>query len=674
MKQSMSNIDVRLTLLELQQAAEGAFIKNVYQYGDIFVLKLYQPAGGTSQLLIQPGQRIHLTEYRRAAPRVPPKFCTVLRKYLRDKRVNSIKQHDLDRIVVIEIGEEDSRYKIVAELFGSGNLLLLDPEDSIFVAMRYRRMKDRNIVPKASYAFPPQRGVDIFSLESTSFQELISDSSASVVRTLASRLNLDSLSCEEICALAGLAPTKKVSELTGQEMKDLQSGLDLFAEKLKMGVCDPCVVQEDDIEEEELQPIAFLPFKFEVYDDRTCETFETFSKAIDSFFGVTDAELADEEVKDAFMKERKRLQTIVDKQSESISRLEANAADLRVSGEAIYSHFQIVQEILNTISDARTSGLSWKEIMSRIEEGKKKNIPSAAAIKRIVPSLGKIEVSLSGTDVALDIRKSPQDNAAAAYDQAKKSEAKAKGAMKQIEQTKSKLDELTVSAVETDVTAPRAVKVRKKLWYEKFRWFRSSEGYLVLGGRDAKTNERLAKRQMGPNDVFLHAALHGAPYVVIKVPDEAPGELTLREAAQFAVTFSRGWQDGLSSGEAYWVNPEQVSFTPPSGEYLPAGAVMIYGTKNYIRNVPIELTVGVILEEDYAIPFSGPHTAVSAHSDYYLRVAPGNTKKGQLAKIILSQIRNKVPEEQTHLIEEIPDEEIMRVLPAGDGRVVGGSE
>ncbi|MFX1367024.1 MAG: NFACT family protein, partial [Promethearchaeota archaeon] len=176
MKENMSNIDIRLILPELQRASEGAFIKNVYQYRDVFVLKLYQPAGGTSQLLIQPGRRIHLTEFRRVAPRTPPKFCTVLRKYLKDRKVMSVAQHDLDRIVVIEIGDETSSHKIVAELFGNGNLLLLDPEDSIFIAMRYRRMKDRDVVPKAAYEFPPLRGEDVFSMKPDSFEDLLSDS------------------------------------------------------------------------------------------------------------------------------------------------------------------------------------------------------------------------------------------------------------------------------------------------------------------------------------------------------------------------------------------------------------------------------------------------------------------------------------------------------------------
>ncbi|MHA2432956.1 MAG: ribosome rescue protein RqcH [Candidatus Thorarchaeota archaeon] len=667
MKETMSNTDIRLILPELREAAEGSFVKNVYQYGDVFVLKLYKPAGGTSQLLFEVGHRIHLTEFRHVAPRVPPKFCTALRKYLRERRVLSVSQHDLDRIVVIEIGDESSSHKLVVELFGNGNLLLLDPNDTIFVAMRYRRMKDRAVVPKANYEFPPPRGIDILALEMESFAGVLADSNANVVRTLASRLNLGALSCEEICALSGVDPSAKVSDLDSQAMKDLAGGFLQFKEKFKNGINEPRVVYDES--EEEQSSIAFIPFMYEVYNGLPTETFPSFSQAIDSFFGVSDVEMVEEELQDAHAKERSRLERIIEKQEEGIVRLRTKAENLRTSGEIIYSHFQIVQEILDTISNARAGGLSWTEIMERVEEGKKRGIASAKCIERIVPSQAKIIVTLSDVEASLDIRRNAQDNASLAYEQAKKAESKTAGAQRQIEKTRVKLQELEKTRIESEVQVAQPVKLRKKRWYEKFRWFISSEGYLVIGGRDAKTNERLAKRQMDPNDVFLHASIHGAPYVIVKVLDSPPGEQTLKEAAQFAVTFSRAWQDGLSSGEAYWVNPEQVSFSPPSGEYLPTGAVMLYGTKNYIRSVPVELTVGVILEDDYAIPVSGPPSAISVLTEYHIRVIPGEGKKGQLVKNMSNALKGMVPEEKSHLIEQIPQEDLMRVLPAGGGKI-----
>lgn len=665
----MSNTDIRLILPELAKVAEGAFIKNVYQYSDIFVLKVYQPGGGTYQLLIEPGKRIHLTEYRRKAPRVPPKFCTVLRKYLRDRRILSVKQHELDRIVIIEVGEENDSHKLVAELFGRGNILLLDNEDTIFTALHYKKMRDRDIIPKATYEFPPQRGRDILDVDTQDLESIIMDSKANLVRTLASRLNLDSLSCEEICKLADLEPKTKASSLDEEAVINLRNGLEEFTEKLREGVSNPrIIIDEEEDEEDETEYLSFVPFEFETYEDLPFESYDTYSQAIDEYFGLAGAEEEQEEILDAAAKERKRLQRIIEKQQESIERLESQAEQLRKEGELIYSHFQVVQEILSTITKARSDGIPWDEIISRVEKGKEQGIESTKLIERIIPSQAKIVIRVNDSVIELDMRKSVQENASKAYEAAKKAERKTQGAKKQIEKTKAKLDEIDLSELEIE-TKVRAVKIRKKKWYEKFRWFKSSEGYLVLGGRDVKTNEQLAKRHMTANDVFLHASLHGAPYTIIKVPDKPPSEITLREAAQFAVTFSRAWQDGLTSGEAYWVDPEQVSFSPPTGEYLPTGAVMIYGNKNYITRLPVEISVGVIIEEEHAIPISGPPSAISSNTDYHIWVIPGTVKKGQLVKNIRNALIDQVPEESKHLITQIPQEDIMRVLPPGDGKI-----
>lgn len=671
MKDSMSNIDIHLIIPELREVTEGSFIKNVYQYSDIFVLKLYQPGGGAVNLLIHPGRRTHITEYARKAPKQPPHFCTVLRRYLREKRVLSIRQHDLDRIIIIEVGDDNENYKLVAEMFGTGNMLLLDSNDTIFIALHYRKMRDRDIIPKAQYEFPPLRGEDLFNINVDALENLISDSSANIVRTLASRLNLDSLSCEEICALSLVPPKLMTSDIDNQTLLDLKRGFSEFTGRLRTGISSPNVVLdvETSEEDEDSNYVAFLPFHFELYKDLPTQTFNRFSQAIDEFFGVSEAELEDEQYQEALSIEQQRLQRIIDKQKEGIENLQEKAKVMRETGELIYSHFTIVQEVLETVTNARTKGIPWDRIIEKIDEGKKKGIKSAEIVERIIPSQGQIIVQLNNTPVTLDIRLTAQDNASSAYDQAKKSESKVKGAQTQIEKTQEKLDKLEISLTEPEVKAI-PVKLRKKRWFEKYRWFESSEGFLVLAGRDAKSNEDLAKRQMTANDVFLHASIHGAPYTLIKVPDEAPGNRTLEEAAQFAVTFSRAWQDGLMSGDAFWVNPEQVSFTPPSGEYLPVGSVMLYGTKNYIRKVAVELAVGVVLEEEYAIPISGPPSAIEAQTDYSVRIIPDQKKKGQLVKDIQYQLKQLVPEDQAHLVTEIPQEDMMRVLPAGGGRVI----
>jgi hypothetical protein len=76
------------------------------------------------------------------------------------------------------------------------------------------------------------------------------------------------------------------------------------------------------------------------------------------------------------------------------------------------------------------------------------------------------------------------------------------------------------------------------LWFEKFRWFITSENYLIIGGRDAQQNELLVKRYLRPRDVYLHADSHGAPTLIIKndTPSEDIPPKTLNESGVFAVS------------------------------------------------------------------------------------------------------------------------------------------
>lgn len=660
----MSNTDIRAIMPEIKEVGQGAFVNNVYQYNGIFVLKVHKTTVGTRQILIEPGRRIHVTRYRRDAPRFPPEFCMVLRKYLRNRVITNIEQYDLDRIVVFEVGNDENKYKLIVELFGKGNVVLVDPDDEIFVGLYYKKMRDRNVVPNATYQFPPQRGRDILAVELQDLEDVIEDSNASLIRTLTRGFNVDSLSCEEVCALAGISPTEPSQNVTENQIRDMMYGFKEYLGKIEKGADEPRIVLDD-----EGQYLSFVPFKFETYAGMSEEVFDTYSQAIDEFFGFPELEKEIDKKQAALREEKERLETIIEKQKENLDELEEEASLLRETGEAMYANFQEINEILHTVEQARSDGVPWARIQEKIEEGKKKGIPSAEMITEIHPERGEVILEVDGKTTSLDIRKSVQQNASKLYNRAKKIEGKMKGARQQIEKTRKELENLDESEIEP-MEEQKPVKVRRKHWYEKYRWFKSSEGHLVLGGRDAKTNEELAKKHLGPNDVFIHAAVHGAPYVIIKVPDEQPGDITLREAGKFSITFSKAWQENLVSADAYWVEPNQVSFSPPSGEYLPSGAVMIYGSKNYIENIAIELAVGLLFEGEHAVPMSGPYSAVESHTEFNIKVGPGRQKKSNLVKSIMHRFEEMLPKEKARILSRTPEQEIMRVLPPGEGHIL----
>lgn len=125
----------------------------------------------------------------------------------------------------------------------------------------------------------------------------------------------------------------------------------------------------------------------------------------------------------------------------------------------------------------------------------------------------------------------------------------------------------------------------------------------------------------------------GAPHVVIKDGQKA-GEKTIFEACQFAVSMSRAWSEGLYSADAYWVYPNQVKKQAPSGEFLPKGAFMVYGKRNWMYGIPLKLAVGIINYEGEDLVMCGPVDALKTHAKRYIVIRPGDTKKSELVKKI----------------------------------------
>jgi predicted ribosome quality control (RQC) complex YloA/Tae2 family protein len=131
--------------------------------------------------------------------------------------------------------------------------------------------------------------------------------------------------------------------------------------------------------------------------------------------------------------------------------------------------------------------------------------------------------------------------------------------------------------------------VRKVFWFEKFIWFITSENYLVIGGRNMQQNEALVKRYMDKTDLFMHSELHGASVCIVKNPSgNAVSELSLNEAASFAMCFTKSWEH-KTLNTVYWVFAHQVSKTPPTGMFIQTGSFIIRGKRNFISPQKMEL-------------------------------------------------------------------------------------
>lgn len=643
---AMSNVDIYAITRELNKSLKDARFQKAYQPGkDTVLIRFHVPGEGRRDLILQAGLRVHITNYPPLNPQVPPGFPMLLRKYLNGGTVRQVRQHNFDRIMEIEI-QKEHKYTLIIELFSKGNIILLDEEGQIILPLKRKLWQDRRISSKEIYKYPPERGLNPLKVKKDDIRDLFLDSDTDIIRTLA-KSGFGGLYAEEIVLRAGVSKEKLAREIHAEELEDIYHAIKEVFNPLLRDEFHPQIISDgkEDV----------LPLDLKSYEKYPKKTFPSFNQAADEFYSHIigeDIKKVQEDIWEAEVgKYEKRLQI----QRESLRKFQKTAKESKIKGDLLYSHYQEVEEVLEIIRQARER-YSWQEMVKIIKDAKKKKAPGTEIIESL-DKRGKLVLILENRHIQIDSHLSIPENAEIYYNKGKKAKKKIKGVniaiektLKEIEKAKGKRD----VALEK-IQIPRR-RVKKKLkWYEKLRWFLSSQGFLVVGGRDAATNETVVKKYMENNDLYLHSDIHGAPSVVIKSEGKKVPEKTINEAASMAASFSSAWSKGFGSQDVYWVHPEQVSKTPQSGEFVAKGAFIIRGSRHFIRGVPLIIAVGIVNYEGERI-MAGPPSAVSRYTDNYVVIKPGYTKKEEISRQILRRLGQK---------NLITLDDVIRVLPSG---------
>ncbi|HEV8289906.1 MAG TPA: NFACT RNA binding domain-containing protein [Candidatus Norongarragalinales archaeon] len=248
--------------------------------------------------------------------------------------------------------------------------------------------------------------------------------------------------------------------------------------------------------------------------------------------------------------------------------------------------------------------------------------------------------------IKLDYRKHLHDNAQVYYEEAKKFKAKSEGVKKAIKDTERKIEEATKHAAREELSKPtiRIKEARKKEWFEKFRWFFTSTGKLVIAGRDAKQNELAVSKYFEEGDLFFHADVIGAPATILKGGLEA-SEQEKKEAAMFAGSYSSAWRVGHGAADVYAVKKEQVSKSPESGEYLAKGGFIIRGQREWFRGTTLKIVIGKEENRLVSLPFN--HAKLPKER---VVLTPGEAGRGDVAKAIKARLRLDSADEAAPLV------------------------
>lgn len=257
--------------------------------------------------------------------------------------------------------------------------------------------------------------------------------------------------------------------------------------------------------------------------------------------------------------------------------------------------------------------------------------------------------------IVIDPNKSSYDNASAYFEEAKRLRRKSEEAERQSEKTRKEISEIekkeeakTAAEERTIVAKDKALlNLPKKEWFHSYHWFVTSDGFLAIGGKSAGQNEEVVKKHLEDGDLFFHADIKGGSVVILKNGKTAP-QLSLEEAAQYAACNSNAWKIGYATIDVYAVPKEQVSKSPPPGEYLEKGSFFISGAKRYFRGTPLKIIIGLT---DKGVKCLPERAGIQGFSTCFT-LEPGRLDKNVVAEKLSRQLN-------------VRKDDLLPLIPAG---------
>jgi len=616
MKEAITSFDL-MALVAEWQGLVGGYIDKVYQAKDDVILRINMPGSERRELFCKAGKWLvlHHTEER---PETLPPFATGLRKAIDNARITEVRQQAFDRVAIFRL-DRGVVYDLVFEMFGKGNVVLVQGGNTL-ASVRTQSFKGRQTKAGIAYDFPPA-GTNPLDLDREGFRKTIRAAKGPIVKVLASPLNLGGTYAEELCLRAGVAKSAAVSALSDADLDALFTALNNVAVAVEQER-RPAMILDGDT------AVDASPIDLVLHAGKERREFPTFNEALSTY--VSSLAAAKPAADDATATLRHRISQLQEN-LESL-RQESMAAEARAI--FLYNHFPLFDEMLRAVREGR----EFDEVQIKAIDQEKRTVTVA------IGDFDALELHYE-TDVT--------GNGQAFYEARREALRKADRVVEAIRDAEQQVRAAQKKAVKA-AKRPKA-KPTRKFWFEAYRWTLSSEGFLLLGGRDAKTNDSLVRKHLKEGDRYAHADVHGAPSVVVKEGSKA-GDATLREACEFALAYSKAWPAGMTSGSAFWVLPEQVSKQAESGEFLPKGGFVVRGKRNYVHDIPVELAIGEVEVEGHRKVMGGPANALAARSQRYVLLWPGEMDRERLAIRLAKTF-------------EVPEDEVSRLLPAGGAAV-----
>lgn len=499
---------------DLQQLVTGRITK-IHQPNAQEVVLQIRANGGNYKLLFSIHSsyaRVHLTEQTIENPAEPPMFCMLLRKHIEGGFISSIKQHDFDRIIILEIESKNEIgdpivRELHAEIMGRhSNLLLIDKEQSkIIDSLKHLPPSVnsfRTVLPGQPYIAPPTQ--DKWHPLTVSDEQI------------QAFFNEEKTAKEVVAQFSGFSPLH-AEELVFRlaNSTDRLSCFKQFMAEFKGGGIQPTFIVVNN--KTYFSPIALTHLNGEV------TTYPNVHALLDRvFFARAERDRVKQQAGDL----ERWLQNEIDKlklKTKKLSKDYDRASKL--------DQFQLYGELLMANIYAFEKGVKEVTVINYYTE--------------------------SGEQITIPVseRKTPIENAQSYFTKYNKAKNALIMVQAQLEKTKEEIAYFEMLAQQVQQASPRdieeireelaeqgylkmrhAKKKKKQLKPEPER-FTSSTGIPISVGKNNKQNDMLTFKIAKRTDIWLHTKDIPGSHVVIHATD--PDDTTLREAATLAAYFSK---------------------------------------------------------------------------------------------------------------------------------------
>ncbi|QKX58830.1 uncharacterized protein TRUGW13939_05958 [Talaromyces rugulosus] len=394
----------------------------------------------------------------------------------------------------------------------------------------------------------------------------------------------------------------------------------------------------------------FRPRQFEGKPGYKILEYDSFNKTVDEYFSSIESQKLESRLTEHEAAAKRKLDAArADHQKRTGALKQAQELHIR-KAQAIQANVYRVQEAMDAVNGLIAQGMDWIEIARLIEMEQGRNNPVAQIIKlplklhenvvTLILSEGSEDADEEDEDsdfnsedeesdpesapkqrtvetltIDIDLALSPWSNATQYYDQKKVAAVKEQRTLQSSEKALKSQEKKVTQDLKRNLKQEKQVlrPSRKAFWFEKFLFFISTDGYLVLGGRDAHQVELLYRRYLKKGDIFVNADLEGAIPMIIKNKAETPDAPippgTLAQAGSFCVATSKAW-DSKALMPSWWAHANQVSKTNERGEIIASGGFHIKGEKNFLA--PAQPILG------FAVLFQISKESISNHRKHRL--------------------------------------------------------